>query len=124
MRAKQYELCIYTRYLPECKSPQLSRAKIQEVRSGRNDKKGQEEGEGIRNLMQRSHSTIPSRFDATGGCSRHVVSPTLCLFSTFFRTDLALARANRRVPLSLSFLHPLCPFLHPSADQGTFHSAG
>lgn len=89
---------------PKCESPQFSRTKIQEVPSGRNNKKGQEEGEGIRNLTQRSYSTIPSRFDATGGCSRHVVSPTLCLSSTFFRTALALPRTNRRVPF-----HP-CPF--------------
>lgn len=48
----------------------------------------------------------------------------LPFLSTFFRTALALPRVNRLVSLSSSFLHPLCPFLHPSADQGTFYSAG
>jgi hypothetical protein len=56
---------------------------------GKKRAKGQEETEGIPDSTQRSHSTIPSRFDAAGGCSRHVVSPTLCPFSTF-RTALAL----------------------------------
>lgn len=61
--------------------------------TGRDKEKGQEENEGIPDSTQRSHLTIPSRFDAAGGCSRHVVSPTLCPFSTF-RTVLALPNTH------------------------------
>lgn len=90
-----------------------------------NEKKGQDENEGIPDLTQRSHLTIPSRFDAAGGCSQHVVSPTLCP-SSFFRTALTLpnthTHTSQRIPLSLSFLFPLRLSLHPSVDQGTFHS--
>lgn len=58
-----------------------------------NEEKGQDENEGIPDLTQRSHLTIPSRFDAVGGCSRHVVSPTLCP-SSFFRTALTLPNTH------------------------------
>lgn len=50
----------------------------------RTRKKGQEENEGISDSTQRSYLTIPSRFDAAGGCSRHVVSPTPSVLSPPF----------------------------------------
>lgn len=83
---------IYTWYLAEMWnsatfSPVNSRS------TGGDEKKGQEEDEGIPDSTQRSHLTIPSRFDAAGGCSRHVVSPTLCPFSTF-RIALALPNTH------------------------------
>lgn len=92
-----------------------------------NGEKGLEENEGTPNLTQRSHLTIPSRFDAAGGwCSRHVVFPTLCPPSFALLSPFLIhtyTHTSQRIPLSLSFLLPLRLSLHPSVDQGTFHSA-
>lgn len=98
-------------------------AKFSHVNSrgtGGDEGKGQEESEGIPDSTQRSHSTIPSRFDAAGegGCSRHVVSPTLCPFSTF-RTAPALASVytHTRTPIPTSEVSYPCRscslFVHP-----------
>ena len=110
-QANLHELHIYMGYLAGVRNFLARKFKKYEKRARRKRRDTD---------SQRSHSTIPSRFDAAGGCSRHVVSPTLCPFSTF-RTTPALhsthtytyTYTNQQIPLSLSFLFPLCLSLIP-----------
>lgn len=96
--------------------------------TGGDEEKEQKESEGIPNSTQRSYLTIPSRFDGTRGgvhgmWSRQpsVLSPPFAPLSPFLTH--AYTHTDERILLSLSFLLPLRLSLHPSADQGTFHSA-
>lgn len=127
LQVKQYTTCVFTCDIwPGCEIPRLSSTWIQEVRVGTR-KKGKKEAKGYRirrkGLTRQSRHVSMPLGGVHGMWSRQpsVLSPPFAPLPPFLAHTYT--HTNQRIPLSLSFLLPLRPSLHPSADQGTFHSA-
>jgi len=102
LQAKQYELCVYTWYLAKVRnSVTFSHMNSRSTGEKRARKKRRDIGR--KSLTRQSrHVSMP-----LGGCSRHVVSPTLCPFSTF-RTAPALPGIHTHTPIPISEFPYLC----------------